>query len=139
MTVNGFGFDRWIEGASQIKLKGGIFTVGCRVLITFIVFFTLLSGLLRDLCFAYLVLGGSIAIILILMGALIYFAMKNPQAAILEGAEFLAFEKLKIEGKGDILSTQPRLIDTATANESQQLICQPDVEGKIEEGVNNGK
>jgi hypothetical protein len=85
---------------SEIKLQGGIFAKASTVLIVTCVCLTSIAISSSDPYIKY----GSIAIIfvltLIVLLKLIDFANKNPQAAILEGAQFLLHEQIQLAAKG---------------------------------------
>jgi hypothetical protein len=100
-------FTKTLENVSKIKLGAGVVGKVSTVLVVYCV--TL--GALAAFSSEPLVRAGAIAAILIvvfpMLWRLINFADKNPQAAILEGAEFLVHEQMMVAQKG----SPERLVD----------------------------
>jgi hypothetical protein len=106
-----------LENVSNIKLGAGVVGKVSTVLVVYCV--TL--GALAALSSEPLVRAGAITAIVIvvfpMLWRLINFADKNPQAAILEGAEFLVHEQMMVAQKG----SPERLVDPRELVEVRQL------------------
>lgn len=91
--------DRVIERASKIRLSGGIVGRVCTVLIVACVSLAAIGVLTRN----QWIMGGAIVAILVLalplLWRIITFAEKNPGVAILDGAQFLKHEQLRLASK----------------------------------------
>jgi hypothetical protein len=78
---------------------------------------------------------------IVLVCLLIRFANKNPQAVILEGAEFLVHEQIQLAAKGITAVSSIPLIEEifdTTDTESQLSVNQLDKSNKVEEEDNDG-
>lgn len=93
-------FSKLINNVAKVKLGGGIFGKTCTVLIVIAVTFGAIAWIANNLwvCILALVLIAIIAFVL--LWRLINFADKNPQAVILEGAEFLVHQQIELAAKG---------------------------------------
>jgi hypothetical protein len=93
-------FNKLIKNFSRVKLKGGIFGKTCTVLI--VVSFTMfgISYVTKNVWISGAAIGLIFILSFIMLWRLINFANKNPQAAILEGAEFLIHEQMQLAAKG---------------------------------------
>jgi len=89
-----FNLGSWIKNVSKIKLPGGTVGKVSQVLIVLILAVAFLCWIVKDPW----IIGGSIVLLFILcmiiLWRLISFANKNPQAALMEGAEFLVHEQI---------------------------------------------
>ncbi len=96
-----YDLNKIIKSATGIKLKGGIFTKVCVVIIIVSICLSVIALQANNLWMSV----GAILLIFIfstvVLWRLINFANKNPQAAILEGAEFLIHEQIQLAAKGD--------------------------------------
>jgi hypothetical protein len=98
------GFDSFLKGIqniSKVKLHGGL--VG-KVSIVLIIFCLSLCGLafwIKNLELTWGVIIIVALVVFTLLWRVIRFAEKNPQAALLEGAEFLVHERLVYGAKND--------------------------------------
>jgi hypothetical protein len=132
-----------IKNVSQIKLKGGIFSKASTVIIVISICIFAIAALTKNLWVSV----GAIALIFtltfVILWRLINFANKNPQAAILEGAEFLVHEQIQLAAKGigtissslsNVIEETPVLLD----EESQKIAELPDEENQIEKKEENG-
>ena len=126
-----------VQNVSQIKLKGGVFEKASRVIMVVSICIFGIAVFLGNIW----VSCGAILLIFIfafvILWRLINFANKNPQAAILEGAEFLVHEQIQLAAKGiskipqsiaNIIEETPLEIDEELKNKANQ----PDEE-EIEE------
>ncbi|KIC90266.1 hypothetical protein [Flavihumibacter solisilvae] len=105
---------------------------------------TLIAGLAGNLWISCAAIALIFILTFVILWRLINFANKNPQAAILEGAEFLVHEQIQMAAKG--LKSMPQSLLTLVEedppvklnNELQQLANQPDEDNNNEEEGNNG-
>ncbi len=120
-----------IENVSKIRLKGGIFTKASTVLIVVAVSIFGIAALAGNIWVSGAAIGLIFIMTMVILWRLINFANKNPQAAILEGAEFLVHEQIQLAAKGvesipqslsSLIEETPIIVDT----KSQQLANQPD-------------
>jgi hypothetical protein len=96
----GFDFGKLVENVSQVRLKGGICKTSTWATIITVVCITIMavsSGEVWLNCLSILLVAG---FVLSTMFCLLDFAKKHPQAAILDGAEFLYYECPKRCGLG---------------------------------------
>lgn len=93
-------FNKLLQNVSKVKLHGGVFGKSCIVLV--IVSFSMLgiTWAVKLAWISALALVLLFTLVFIILWKLISFAAKNPQAAILEGAEFLTHERLQLAAKG---------------------------------------
>ena len=138
-----FNFDRAIDGLTKVTLRGGV--VGK---VTFTVAFVSLA--LGSIAWTVANIWLSAAALLliftlsfVMLWRLINFADRNPQAALLEGAEFLVHEQIVHASKslpsipiGQIEQVQPEVIEGPAADPVLAQI--PDVESLVLPG-NEGK
>jgi hypothetical protein len=89
-------FEQMIGSISKVKLRGGVVGKVCTVLIVIAVAAAIIAWVAHAVwvCVLALILlfGTSLPVLL----RLLTFADKNPQAALFEGAEFLAHEQMKM-------------------------------------------
>ena len=115
-----------VKNVSQIKLKGGVFEKASRVIIIVSVCIFGIAALIGNIW----VSSGAILLIFIfafvILWRLINFANKNPQAALLEGAEFLVHEQIQLAAKG--MASIPQSI----ANLIEETPVEIDDKAKIE-------
>ncbi len=92
--VKSFNLGSIFKNVSKIKFPGGTVGKVSHVLIVFILSVAFLCWLAQNIW----ITGGSIGLLfticLIILWRLISFASKNPQAALMEGAEFLMHEQI---------------------------------------------
>ena len=95
-----FDFEKALQHVSSVKLPGGVVGKVSMVLIVASVCLGGLAAVTRNEWVA----GGAIAAIFLLafpmLWRLISFADRNPQAALLEGAEFLLHQQILLGSKG---------------------------------------
>ncbi|MFA6198128.1 MAG: hypothetical protein WC734_03175 [Patescibacteria group bacterium] len=95
-----YDISKLIKTATGIKLKGGIFTKVCVVII---IVSLCIFGIAIRANNQWMSIGSILLIFIfaiVILWRLINFANKNPQAAILEGAEFLIHEQIQLAAKG---------------------------------------
>jgi hypothetical protein len=102
--------DKLIASVSQIKLKGGIFAKAAAALIVMSICVLGAAILCTNFWISVIAIVSIVLPVFILIWRLLNFADKNPQAAILEGAEFLVHEKIQLAMK-DVVSI-PQSIST---------------------------
>src|SRR5438093_13589156 len=93
-------FSKMLKHVSKVKLRGGV--VG-KVSMVLIVLCGTIGGLAAVSKNDWVIGGSIVAIILVvfrILCRLIDFAKAHPQAALMEGAEFLVHEQLTIAQKG---------------------------------------
>lgn len=89
-------FEQMIGSISKVKLRGGVVGKVCTVLIVIAVATAIIAYVAHSIwvCVLALVLLFGTALPILLR--LLTFADKNPQAALFEGAEFLAHEQMQM-------------------------------------------
>jgi len=129
-----------INNVSKVTLKGGLFAKACTVLIIVAVSLFGISYFAKNVWISAAAIGLIFILTFVILWRLINFANKNPQAALLEGAEFLVHEQIQLAAKG--ISSLPDNIKLLTyespsqiGNLSQKEINKPDenVDTKKEE------
>ncbi len=109
------------EGISKVKLCGGVVGRVCWVLIFSIVAIALIGA--SAVAFpagAFIAAIAIVAIVLLVftfLNRLINFARKNPEAALLEGAEFIKLEQLRFGMKSFPLLPPPKPTESVAARE----------------------
>jgi hypothetical protein len=98
------GLDGMLANVSKVKLKGGVVGKVSVVLIVVSLSMAVIAWSVKVPWISAAALGAVFVLSLTMLWRLISFADKNPQAALLEGAEFLRHEELKLGMKG-----QPQL------------------------------
>jgi len=108
-----------LKNVSKVKLPGGVVGKVCTVLIVV----TLTIGSLGALAREPWLLGAAVFAIIIIvfpmLWRLINFADKNPQAAILEGAEFLMHQQIVMGSKGN--PQIPASVDVSVVDRPVQI------------------
>ena len=96
---------------SKIKLRGGVVGKVCTVLVVVAVAMAAIAWAARLVWVSVLALVLIFILCFPLLWRLIRFAEKNPQAALFEGAEFLAHEQMQLGMKATPIlpSTSPPL------------------------------
>lgn len=145
-----FGLDSALQNVSQVKLKGGAIGKICHALIFVVVSIALISW---SVCVVWVALTAMILIFglsCIVFCRVLNLAEKNPQAALMEGAEYLVHEQMMIGTKDTPLIPiyETDLSDSdstplALTPEELQQVDQPDIAPSREiepstEGKNNG-
>lgn len=136
-------FGKLIKSVSKVKLGGGIFGKTCTVIMVIAVTFGFISWVSGNIWVCVASIGLTFIMAFVLLWRLINFANKNPQAVILEGAEFLVHQQIELASKGipsipiqNITTETPFIITEAT----KALADKPDLPEKRIEGKeeNNG-
>jgi hypothetical protein len=96
---------------SKIKLHGGLVGKVCIVLIVMCILFTGLAAWMKDIVFAFVLMGLMFGTAVIFLWKLISFAGKNPYAALLEGAEFLVHEQIIYGAKNNPKIVNDKIIE----------------------------
>lgn len=127
----GFDLEKALEKVSAVKLPGGV--VG-KVSLVLIVLSICIGGLAAFSKNDWIVGGGIAAIFLLafpIVWRLINFADRNPQAALLEGAEFLIHQRILLGTKANPayeldmeVITEERSVELPSAE--QALLDQPE-------------
>lgn len=96
------------EGASKIKLPGGIVGKTCYVLMAVAGSLAAIVVAIRTEAVGFAAIGTLFVIVLVVFWRLINFAEKHPEVAILEGAEFLRYQQIELARKGaGVLPSSP--------------------------------
>ncbi|MGB5957673.1 hypothetical protein [Pseudomonas sp.] len=139
-----FSFDKAIEGLTKITLRGGV--VGK---VTFAVVFISLSLALiawsvKNIWISAAALGAVFILAFSMLWRLINFADRNPQAALLEGAEFIVHEQIVHASKSqhrltaeEVRPIQPEPIEGPSANPEIALL--PDQESDDQKKIGGDK
>ncbi|MFA6151245.1 MAG: hypothetical protein WC716_07995 [Chitinophagaceae bacterium] len=136
-------FSKLIQNVSKVKLQGGIFAKASIVLIIVSICIASIAALAGNIWVSCGAIGVIFILTFVILWRLINFANNNPQAAILEGAEFLVHEQIKLAAKGvgsfpsltsNLTEETPIIIDEAIQNKANQ----PDLEIQNGKEANNG-
>lgn len=103
---------KMIKNVSQIKLKGGVFEKASRVIIIVSVCIFGIAALLGNIWVSCGAIGLIFIFAFVMLWRLINFANNNPQAALLEGAEFLVHQQIEMAAKG--IGEFPQVPDSLT-------------------------
>ena len=122
-----------LQSTSKITLPGGVVGKVCKVIIVIALSFALIAWSVKVVWVAVLALALLFILSLVILWRLVTFADRNPQAAILEGAEFLMHEQLRLGTKSqpqlpgagsDFIEASP----VTLSPEDQRTVQQPDQE-----------
>ena len=94
-----FDINKTLKNVSKVKLPGGVVGKVCTVLIVVTLTIGGLAALSHETWLLGVAVGAIILIVFPMLWRLINFADKNPQAAILEGAEFLMHQQILMGSK----------------------------------------
>lgn len=121
-----------LDGVSKVTLRGGLASKIIAMIIVTIIALVILTFAPQN-HFTYIIAGGILIIVLPAIHRLINLADRNPQAALLDGAEFIAHEQIVHFSKTERQLTnddkkpiQPDNIEGEFAN--PQIAAQPDQE-----------
>ena len=89
-------FSQIFEGISKVKLRGGVVGKVSTVLICVSAAMAAIAWSIQVIWVSVLALVFVFALCFVMLWRLINFADRNPQAALLEGAEFLAHEQIQL-------------------------------------------
>ncbi len=127
-----FNFEKAIDGLSKVKLKGGVVGKVTLAVIVVSLAIALTAWSVHNVWITGAALGAIFVIAFTMLWRLISFADRHPQAALLEGAEFLVHEQIVHASKShpnfsaiETIPTQPEVVEGPAAN--PQLAQQPDV------------
>ena len=118
-----------VKNVSQIKLKGGVFEKASRVIIVVSISIFGIAVLLGNIWVSSVAIGLIFIFAFVILWRLINFANKNPQAALLEGAEFLVHQQIQLAAKGigefpqipnSLTEETPIVIDNKTQKEANK-------------------
>lgn len=129
---------KFVKNVSQIRLKGGIFAKASIVIIVVSICLFGIAALTGNIWVSCGAIGLIFILAFVILWRLINFANKNPQAAILEGAEFLVHEQIQLAAKGvsELPQSVVNLIEetpTPTDPKMEQEANKPDqVQGEEE-------
>jgi hypothetical protein len=120
-----------VDTASKITLPGGVVGKVCKVLIFIALAFAAIVWSVKVVWVSVTALVMLFLLCFVILWRLVTFADRNPQAAILEGAEFLMHEQLRLgtkanpqlpTGEGDVIEATP----VTLSPEEQETIQEPD-------------
>ena len=128
-----FDLDSILHTASKITLPGGVVGKVCKVLIFIALAFAAIAWSVKVVWVSVTALGTLFVLCFVILWRLVSFADRNPQAAILEGAEFLMHEQLRLGTKAtpELPATSQDFIEAAPVTltpEEQETVEQPDPE-----------
>jgi hypothetical protein len=100
MGMTDFDFAKAMQGVSNVKLPGGVVGKTCTVLLVAVVMLGGIALVVRDVYLSYFIVTAIVLFCGVILLRVISFANKNPQAALLEGAEFLVHQREENAAKG---------------------------------------
>ena len=109
-----FNLESVLEKVSKVKLSGGVVGKVCTTLIIVALSTAVICWSVGQVWVAILALVLLFLLSFVMLWRVISFADKNPQAALLEGAEFLVHQQLAYGSKENPevdVSDQPRLTE----------------------------
>lgn len=95
-----YDINQILQNAFSVKLPGGVFGKTCTVLIVVSLSMTGIAWTAGNIWISSAALAMIFILCFIMLWRLINFANKNPQAAILEGSEFLIHKQMELAAKG---------------------------------------
>ena len=119
-------FNSMLDTASKIKLSGGMVGKVCKVLIIVALAMAVIAWSVKLVWVSVLAICLLFVLCLVILWRVISFAIKNPQAAIMEGAEFLLHEQLMLGTKSN-----PRLLVTDRESIEAHLVILSPSETKM--------
>lgn len=135
-----FDIGKLVNNVSKVTLKGGIFAKTCTVLIMVSISMFGISYFAKNIWISGIAIGLIFIMTFMILWRLINFANKNPQAAILEGAQFLVHEQIQLAAKG--VPNLPDTIQLLKENEPIKIETELEIESnkpdEIDEEVKNG-
>jgi hypothetical protein len=99
--LNFFDLQSILRNTSKIKLPGGMVGKVCKVLIVVALSIAAIAWSVRILWVSALSIVLIFILVFVMLWRVVNFANKNPQAAILEGAEFLLYSQLMLGTKAN--------------------------------------
>ena len=130
---NSFDLQSILNTASKITLPGGVVGKVCKVLIFITLAFAAIAWSVKVVWVSVAALGMLFLLCFVILWRLVSFADRNPQAAILEGAEFLMHEQLRLGTKAnpELPATAGDFIEATAVTlspEERKTIQDPDPE-----------
>lgn len=105
-------FEKALESVKRIRLSGGIFGKTTTLLIVLCICVTAISIKIASWWFALVLILPMMALVFYALKRCLDFAESNPQAAIMEGAEFLLHERIVHGRKGEeVIAMQEATVD----------------------------
>jgi hypothetical protein len=130
-----FNFDSAIDGLTKVTLKGGVVGKVTFAVVLISVAIAAIAWSIQNLWISAAALVMIFTLAFTMLWRLINFADRNPQAALLEGAEFLIHAQLVHSTKGhptlpinQIEQVQPEAIEGPSADERLARLPDQDVE-----------
>ncbi len=120
-----------LDSASKITLSGGVVGKVCKVLIFVALAFAIIAWSVKVVWVSAIALGMLFLLCFPILWRIVSFADRNPQAAILDGAEFITMEQLRLgtkanpqlpSGEGDVIEATP----VTLSPEERYTLQQPD-------------
>jgi hypothetical protein len=134
-----FNLDRAIDGLTKVTLRGGVVGKVTFAVVAVSMAFAAIAWSIHSLWVSAAALGMTFVLAFVMLWRLINFADRNPQAALLEGAEFLVHQQIVHATKTipvmpvpALEQTQPYPVEGASAD--PQLAQIPDREEPQSEG-----
>ncbi len=129
--MNAFDLQSVLRSASKLVLTGGMVGKVCKVLIIAAITMGAIAWSVRVLWVSVLALVLVFLLCFVMLWRVISFADKNPQAAILEGAEFLMHEQLMLGTKDNpnirsIIQQQIEAFQVRLTSEEERQLLKPD-------------
>lgn len=118
-----FNFDRALEGLTKVTLRGGLVGKVTFSVVAVSLAIATIAWSARNIWLSSGALAAVFILAFVMLWRLISFADRNPQAALLEGAEFLVHEQIVHATKSNpvltveaTVQTQPEAIEGSSAN-----------------------
>ena len=120
-----------LGSVSKIKLSGGVVGKVCTVLICIALAVAIIAWSVKVVWVSAIAIGMLFVLCFPILWRIVSFADRNPQAAILDGAEFITLEQLRLGtkahpqlplGDGDVIEATP----VTLSPEERDTIQQPD-------------
>lgn len=118
-----FNLDSVVQNASKLQLKGGLAGKICQVLIAVVFAIAAIAWSFKSLVVAMTGLGIVFFLPAVVLWRLINLAEKNPQTALMEGAELLLHQQMLLGAKN-----QPLLPSASTNSQEPGVITLSDQE-----------
>ena len=94
-----FDFSKLLEHSLKIKFPNGFVGKIIKTFTILLICLTVIALFFRNIKFAIGIVGVAIVVFLIIFFSLLKFISKNPQAALLEGTEFIMHEQMEYATK----------------------------------------
>ena len=125
-----YDFQQLFNSASAIKLNGGIFSKVIHALIVLLVCVTTLVCIAGQMVICGIVIGAMILLFLVVFLCLMWYAIKYPLFAALDGAQIIQYAQLTIQAKNNADSTNTNLEEGEMFNRLKTV-------GKLTDEENN--